>query len=313
MRIESFLQLQSFEDFKTIGNKLIEIKDFPNWFWDYSDIPFNYNMIPDYCKLTNEYRMRFITIEFDDDVVAFCFKVIQIIKTKQIKLFEVPFSLNHNNNNVKIILSHLSKTLKEQFILLSNIYKVGSLDKENCNYYYNYNYYKKRVTPKYRRQHRFKRYENNFTLKIAESLDESLKKEFIQIHDVWYKLKKNPASEKTFLKAMTVKNKNYFYYIGYLHEIPCICGIAIITKFGIYIIFEYSLDRTNILYDTIVIYCSKILTEQLFNSYSNINLYKLGARKQEKGLLDFKERTSEDKIESYRINIKELLELYDKT
>lgn len=308
MKIEEFLQLKSFNEFKIIGKKLIEIDDLPQWFWDYSDIPFNYNMLPDYCKLVNEYRMRFVTIEFDDDIIGFCFKVIQIIKTKQIKLFEVPFSLNHNNNNVKIILQHLNDTLDKQFILLSNIY-IDEIDKENCNYYYNYHYYQNRVTPKYRRQHRFKRYENNFELKIINSLDNNSIKDFVEIQTNWYKLKKNPSSPQSFLKAIKIKGNNYIYYLGYLNHIPCICGIGIKTKFGIYIVFEYSLDRTNILYDSIVIYTSRILTEKLYNIYGDINFYKLGARKTEKGLLDFKERTSEGKIISYKINLTKLLNL----
>lgn len=309
MKLDDFLHLKSFDDFKNIGKKLIEIDDFPAWFWNCSEIPFNYNMLPDYCKLVNEYRMRFVTIEFDDDIVGFCFKVIQIIKTKQLKLFELPFSLKRNNNNVKIILQHLDTVLGNQLVLLSNIYNSDNIDKENCNYYYNYHYYKNRYTPKYRRQHRFKRYENNFELEIIKDLTDKNINDFINIQTIWHSLKKNPASPKSFLKALKTKSNNYIYYLGYLKNIPCICGIGIKTKFGIYIVFEYSLDRTNILYDSIVIYASKILTEKLYEQYGDINFYKLGARKTEKGLLAFKERTSEDKILSYRINIQYLLEV----
>lgn len=306
MKLEDFLQLKSFDDFKNIGTKLIDIDDLPEWFWNSSDIPFNYNMLPDYCKLVNEYRMRFITIEFNNDVVGFCFKVVQIIKTKQIKLFEIPFSLNQNNDNIKIILQHLSDSLGNQLVLLSNLHS-GEIDKENCNYYYNYHYYQNRVTPKYRRQHRFKRYEENFELKIMDTLDNNLINDFIEIHTTWHKLKTNPASSQSFLKALKVKNNKYIYYLGSLNNIPCICGIGIKTKFGIYIVFEYSLDRVNILYDTIVIYTSKILTEKLYSQYGDINFYKLGARKTEKGLLEFKERTSESKVISYKINIQQLI------
>ena len=309
MKLNDFLQLKTFDDFKTIGTKLIDIKDLPDWFWNSTDVPFNYNMLPDYCKLVNEYRMRYVEIEFNNDLVGFCFKVVQIIKTKQIKLFEIPFSLNRNNDNVKIVLSHLIKVLNKQFVLISNIYSNGELDKEDCNYYYNYHYYQNRVTPKYRRQHRFKRYEDNFELKILKSLDNDSIKDFIEIQNTWHKLKKNPASPQSFLKALKVKGSNYIYYLGYFKTTPCICGIGIKTKFGIYIVFEYSLDRTSILYDTIVIYTSKILTELLYQKYGDINFYKLGARKTEKGLLEFKERTSEDKIKSYKINVSQLLNL----
>ena len=308
MNIELFLSLSSFDDFKVIGTRLIDLADLPDWFWQSSDVPFNYNMLPDYCKLVNEYRMRFVIVRFNDgDEVGFCFKVIQIIKTKQIKLFEIPFSKNHNDQNVKLVIQHLYQHLKAQFVLLSNIYSSCEIDKENCNYYYNYSYYKARITPKYRRSHQLKRYESNFNLVLLDSLDETTKSQFLEIHTKWYSLKKNPASPKSFLNALKIKSKNIKYYIGYLNNVPCVCGIYLKTKFGIYIIFEYSLDRLNILYDTIIIYTSKILTEQLYPIYDDINIYKLGARKTEKGLLEYKERTSKDKIIAYKLNPSQLI------
>lgn len=314
MKIEKFLQLTDFNEFKTIGKKLIEIDDLPKWFWDKATIPLNYNMLPDYCKLVNEYRMRYIEIEFEDDVVGFVFKVVQIIKTKQIRLFEVPFSLNNNNNNIKIVITHLYNMLQNNCIILSSLYKIGILDIDNCNFYYNYNYYINRVTNKYRRQHRFSRYENNFTLQILTTLDKDNEVIFMNIYNKWHELKNNAASPKSFLHALKQKNKQnkYLYYIGTLNNISCICGIGIITKYGLYIIFEYSLDRTNILYDNIVIYTSKILSEQLYKQFNLYNIYKLGARKNDKGLINFKKRTSEDKINIYKLNITQLLEQLDK-
>ena len=142
MKIEKFLQLTDFNEFKTIGKKLIEIDDLPKWFWDKATMPLNYNMLPDYCKLVNEYRMRYVEIEFEDDVVGFIFKVVQIIKTKQIRLFEVPFSLNNNNNNIKIIITHFYNILQKNFIIISNNFNCGIEEKEYNNYYYNYFFYK---------------------------------------------------------------------------------------------------------------------------------------------------------------------------
>ena len=304
MNINDFLKLNNFDSFKTIGKKLIEINDLPQWFWDKAIIPLNYNMLPDYCKLVNQYRMRYIEIKFDDgDIVAFVFKIVQVIKTKQIKLFEIPFSKNDNINNVNLIIKHLYNTLDKNFVLLSSIYTNGELDVYNCNYYYNYEYYHNKVTNKYRRKHRFARYESNFNLEIFSNLNNTNKQIFIDIYNQWYQLKNNPASSNEFMHALKTKNKNYIYYIGTLNNIPCICGIGIITKFGLYIAFEFSLDRVNILYDSIVIYASKILSEKIYNEFNIYNIYKLGARKNNKGLIAFKERTSKDKIKIYKLNI----------
>ena len=303
MKINDFLQLNSFEEYKNIGIKLLELDDLPSWFYKKAKQPFNYNMFPTYCKLVNEYRMRYIEIEFNDDIVAFCFKVVQIIKTKQIKIFELPYSLNNKQKHINMIIKHMYNILNNQFICLSNDTISSSIDKENCNYYYNYDYYNNKLTGHYRRKHQFSRYKPTFELKLFDKLSNDQKNIFINIHEQWYKTKNNPASPKSFKYAINQKNDNYLYYIGYVKNIPCICGIAIKTYFGIYIIFEYSLDRVNKFYDTIVIYTSYFLSKTL----SEYNIYKLGARKTEKGLIDFKERTSAGKIISYKININNLI------
>lgn len=62
------------------------------------------------------------------------------------------------------------------------------------------------------------------------------------------------------MHALKVEDKNFLYYIGTLKDIPCICGIGILTKFGLYIIYEYSLNRTSSLYNSIVLYTSIILS-----------------------------------------------------
>lgn len=310
MDIKDFLLLKDFNDFKNIGNRLIDINDLPQWFWNKNNIPLNYNLLPDYCKLVNERRMRCVEITFDNDIVICLFKVIQIIKTKQIKMFELPMSLNNDVNNINIVINHFNNCLHEQFVLLSNIYQTNDIDAENCNYYYNCDYWKERVTNKYRRQHRFSRYEKDFKLFVFNNLDEQLKNEFINIYNLWKPLKQKAYGTQKFLNALNVKGQNYIYYIGSVNNVNCICGIGIITKYGLYIIFEYSLDRVDRFYDTIVIYTSYILSQYLYKYYSIYNIYKLGARKSNKGLINFKKRTSIDKVISYKLNVNQLLESY---
>lgn len=314
MEINTFLTLKTFDDFKNIGIKLTQIKDLPLWYYNNLIIPASYNMFPSYCKMVNEYRMRYIELDFEDgDTVSFIFKVIQIVQVKQIKLFEVPFSKNNNFKHIKLVVEYMSSILGKQFVIFSNIYKCGIIDPMSCNYYYNYDYFSKKITRDFCKNHHFNRYKNNFSLNIFTTLNNKNKETFISIYNQWHDNKKNPKSSASFMHALKVEDKNFLYYIGTLKDIPCICGIGILTKFGLYIIYEYSLNRTSSLYNSIVLYTSIILSQKLYNEYNIYNIYTLGARDNNKGLIDFKERTSEGKIESYKINIKELLELYDKT
>lgn len=311
MDIKDFLLLENFNDFKNVGNRLIDIDDLPQWFWDKAVTPPIYVMIPDYCKLVNDYRMRYVEVKFEDDVVGFVFKVVQIMNTKQIRLFEVPFSLNDNNKNIKLIIAHLYDKLQNNLIILSNDFDCGVEYKEYNNYYYNYLFYQQLETNKYRRKHQYKYYESNFKLEIHTELNQELQEQFAKIHDVWATIKENVQSLNSFNYAITKshKSQNYIYYIGYLNDIPCVCGICIITKFGLYGVFRYSLIKTDPIYRCVNIHTSKLLSQYAYNNMSILNIYNLGARKNENGVINFKENTSAGKVISYKLNIDELLKV----
>ena len=138
-----------------------------------------------------------------------------------------------------------------------------------------------------------------------------LQEQFAKIHDVWATIKENAQSLNSFNYAITKshKSQNYIYYIGYLNDTPCVCGICIITKFGLYGVFRYSLIKTDPIYRCVNIHTSKLLSRYAYNNMSILNIYNLGARKNENGVINFKENTSAGKVISYKLNIDELLKV----
>ena len=68
----------------------------------------------------------------------------------------------------------------------------------------------------------------------------------------------------------------------------------------------YSLNRAELLYKNIVLYCYRILGDLLYNDYNIPTIYVLGAHN--KGSIYFKETNSISKIKAYKLNIKKLLE-----
>lgn len=101
IRIFSIREIYSFtfNDFKTKGYPLNNeyqetiLKYYKKVYKNEFIIPF-YHCLPTFNTLTNDGKFKFLIAQRGDDTILLVYKVIQILKTKQIRFFDIPISLN---------------------------------------------------------------------------------------------------------------------------------------------------------------------------------------------------------------------------
>lgn len=100
-----------FSFFKTCPKIVIENTKVVSEFYikAYSVQPQFYHAVPIYNSIANDSTYRFCIIYTGDDRIFVSFKIIQIVKTKQIRLIGNPISKNDNYDNEKLVLSEFLK------------------------------------------------------------------------------------------------------------------------------------------------------------------------------------------------------------
>lgn len=108
------INMYTFDDFKTKGYLLnsdyeeIIMKFYNKVYINEFTIPF-YHCLPTLNSLTNEKKFKFMIVQSGNDSIFVVYKVIQIIKTKQIRFFDIPISLNDIAENQYKLIENLSK------------------------------------------------------------------------------------------------------------------------------------------------------------------------------------------------------------
>lgn len=132
MKFNEFKQLKEFEDFKTL--KTLNKKNFEDFKIFYNRITggerhwhYTANIVVNDLITQNKYKYVVIEME-DEDKVFLELKLIQLHKTRQLRLVNVPISLNKNDDNVVKVIKHL-ETLS---------YIKGTIKYEDLKYFENW-------------------------------------------------------------------------------------------------------------------------------------------------------------------------------
>jgi len=107
---------------------------------DASRVPF-YHCMPSYNTITNDKKFRFLLVSTGDDTVFFAYKIIQILKTKQIRVFDKPISSLGKAVSEQAVMDVLSSLTFVRFAFSTNIVFDADLkDTERLVEYDNYYY-----------------------------------------------------------------------------------------------------------------------------------------------------------------------------
>lgn len=104
----------TFDDFKSKGYLLnndyedIILRYYKNVYKNEYIIPF-YHCLPTLNSLTKDKKFKFLVVKRGEDSILLVYKVIQILKTRQIRFFDIPISLNCIEENQYELICDLSK------------------------------------------------------------------------------------------------------------------------------------------------------------------------------------------------------------
>lgn len=313
MDINDFLLVTDFIEFKNQSKLKIENIDEINLFFnsEYNNKfkPF-YHLNPLYNTILNNNQFQYIVVDFEDDKIMICYKIIQIMKLKQIRIIGLPISLNKNKEKINIVCEHLLSLDFVRIVTMNENIFEGSKLLEYNDYYYNY--LDHNFNGKFRSKHGINKMLNNKDFKIIAKNNVSI--DFIkELRDAWvigmkengsdvsnqstkdfYKIvqyededilniiltyKSNPISIQTFLINKTLKYADCLY-INHL-------GREVLNDIDLTLILKNICDIQN------------YIAYKELQKYDISNVYIAGCRPTEKRLLKHKERISDGKIEYY--------------
>lgn len=175
-----------FESWKEHGNLLnLENEQTINSFYELeynATNPPYYHCLPIYNSSTSNSQYKFLLVNKDNDQLFIAFKVISFINVKLIKVVDTPISKARNIQNVKEIIGILEQKSFIKFVYKEKyaefFSKVGTLSKQNCDYFYNYEQQMPKYTNKYFTKNHFHRFESqdfNTTFEFSTDLNELFK------------------------------------------------------------------------------------------------------------------------------------------
>jgi len=311
----------SFDDFKSKGYLLnsdyedIILKYYEKVYKNEYIIPF-YHCLPTFNSLTKDKKFKFIIVKRGDDTILLVYKVIQILKTRQIRFFDIPISLNGIEENQYELIFELSK---KDFIRFC--YSFPFTDWFNtayCNRYPEYdNYYKSRIwfekTCNISWQKKKGIYEilNNIDFKVIVSdiINENDSKKIRNSFNDYIKKRGGLVSKNDDREFYNIvkckKHKNIkFISIYYKNEIVALRVVFLLTNinvaYSIYNIHIRSGFIDSVLEKTIKHNFDEKMSFFVFNYFKQIKrLYVLGYMPSEKRLAKHKANIYKDCIKYY--------------
>lgn len=135
------------------------------------DNPPYYHCIPSFNSSISCNDHKFIIIKNNDDEILIMYKVVQIMHTKIIKIYDKPISLNRDCLVEQEIVNKLSKknffkfTYKDKY---ATLYGGGELSEQDCDNFYSRDEMTAKYTNKYIKKHLFYRYnEPDFKIELT--------------------------------------------------------------------------------------------------------------------------------------------------
>lgn len=263
MKFEDFKKLTEFEDFKKL--KTLNLKNYEEFkvFYDRTtggDNHWHYSANLVINDLITQNKYKYVVVDMEDgDKVFLELKLIQLHKTRQLRLVNVPISLNDNVDNVITIirqlenLSYVKGTIKEKDLYLFENWDKEKRKEETEHYSDLENWKKKCNTNKWITKRRIKwtLNDDNFTFREVTPSDKDAMKKFF---DSWVEYKENRnetvSSKRMYYKMINESDRDdiKIYIMLYKGEIVSMVGYTLHMNTANQII-NISAPRTMIKHD----------------------------------------------------------------
>ena len=271
-------------------------------FYERIDKPF-YNLSLDYNTMTKESKFRFLLISIGEDKVFAPYKVIQLMKTKQIRFFGFPISESKNESNERKVFEALKKMPFVKFVFTERISGASRLT-EYDDYFYDLDN-PKFETSRYRSKNYINKLFTNKDVQIAFT-ESPYSAAFQELRKAW-KLgmeargsKVSTASDRCFTNIINSRNKNLrfisVFYKGKLLSLQVFLIHEVYSDL-LYIHHLWAGEEKGILSNIVEI--QKYLSWKFLFERGIKRIYLAGCRPTEHRLLKHKQRTCDGRIEYY--------------
>ena len=281
------------------------------------NIPF-YHCLPTLNSIVREKKFMFSVVTIGDDEIFFAYKVIQILKTRQIRVFDIPVSRNGIYANIENVIKLLSCKPFVRFCFISNYLQMyarvvnGQAQRlvEYDNYYYT-NDLCKGITNREKKNYGIRLLENNddFVVSLNERMKlrdlQSIRNDFNE-----YLLQRGSSVNKKdddefYDICILPNNKINIITIRYKGVLVHINVLYVVKKMNVaYSLYDISLHDYDMTDTKLKKAIEHNMTEKI-KYYTSLLLpevsvvYILGCRPSEHRLLAHKERISDGKVEYF--------------
>lgn len=271
-------------------------------FYERIDKPF-YNLSLDYNTMTKERKFRFLLISIGEDNVFAPYKVIQLMKTKQIRFFGFPISESKNESNAHKVFEALKKLPFVKFVFTERISGASRLT-EYDDYFYDLDN-PKFATSRYRSKNYINKLFASQDVQIAFT-ESPYSAAFQELRKEW-KLgmeargsKVSTSSDRCFTNIINSRNKNLrFISVFYKCKLLSLQVFLLNDSYAdlLYIHHLWAGEEKGILRNIVEI--QKYLSWKFLFEQGVKRIYLAGCRPTEHRLLKHKQRTCDGKIEYY--------------
>lgn len=315
MTYKEFINIREFSQFKNQNKlKLENIEEIELFFSSKYNKDFKpfYHLNPLYNTILNNNQFQYVIVDFEKnkDSVMICYKIIQIMKLKQIRVIGEPISLNNIEENINRIYKKLLNLSFIRIVTMNNNIFNGDKLVEYNDYFYDFNL--RKFNGQFKSKNGINKMLSNTDFKVIvnnivdKGYIEPLRKEWIlQMEENGSKV--SNQSTKDFYKVIGYKNLNNINIILTYKNSPISIQNFLINpnlKYAdcLYINHIGRNHSDNIELQRVLKNLSDIQNYLAFtylDEYGIKNVYVAGCRPQEKRLLKHKHNITDGFIEYY--------------
>lgn len=229
MTFEEFKDIKTVNELNELGIQVSHFNALPDYYDDFLDSKEHVRLYTtDFSYICSTHRgfIKYIEVEFEDDVVTLFFESLFFCNPPQIKIYELPVSKNNNDNNIRALIKELdSKDFKKIYIVDDygrSFLGVNDVTQstEESNFYDTYDYIMStKDTQKFRTKYRFKYLKEHCNSVFSETLSDAQKEEVFALRATWEKYFPHKVyNSKYFKGAVNYSSSDTFNMLTYYDE-----------------------------------------------------------------------------------------------
>lgn len=321
MTFEEFKEIKTVNELNKEGIQISHFNPLPDYYDDYMDSRDVVRLIPtDFSYICSTHRgfIKYIEIEFDNDVVTLLYESLFFCNPPQIKVYELPVSKNRDESNIRSLIRELNrKDFKKIYIVDDYGKDVLGVDAEpsteESNFYDNYDFVMStKDKQKFKTKYRFKYLKEHCHSVFTETLSPEQRDEVLGLRTTWEKYFPHKVySTKYFKGAVDFSSSDTFNMLTYYDNEIVHYNKVYVRKNGAQRVFSVNAaryktgdeERNKNIYN-IDRYTRIPLLEYLHSMGIDI-VYHLGTGGDDgtAGMYDYKKRTHEGCVPFYVIKI----------